>query len=87
MSQRYTKVDLEKIVYKQIENLNAMHDLLGIMKFQNDLIQNINQTLREEIGQFKRATSYVSNKKKVKIVIQKKGEKLSSFSFEDQIVR
>jgi hypothetical protein len=30
-----------------------MQDLLGIMKFQNDLIQNINQTLREEIGQFK----------------------------------
>mgnify|MGYP006939815329 FL=1 len=30
-----------------------MHDLLRIMKVQNDLIQNINQTLREEIGQFK----------------------------------
>ena len=53
MSKRYTKADLEEIVYKQLENLNAMHDLLGIMKFQNDLIQNINQTLREEIGQFK----------------------------------
>ena len=23
------------------------------MKFQNDLIQNVNQTLKEEIGQFK----------------------------------
>lgn len=53
MNKRYTKADLEQIVYKQLENLNAMHDLLGIMKFQNDLIQNINQTLREEIGQFK----------------------------------
>ena len=53
MSKRYTKADLEKIVYKQLENLNAMHDLLGIMKFQTDLTQNINQTLREEIGQFK----------------------------------
>ena len=53
MSKRYTKADLEEIVYKQLENLNAMHDLLGIMKFQNDLIKNINQTLREEIGQFK----------------------------------
>jgi hypothetical protein len=30
-----------------------MHDLLGIMKFQNDLIQNVNQTLKEEIDQFK----------------------------------
>ena len=53
MSRRYTKADLEEIVYKQLENLNAMHDLLSIMKIQNDLIQNINQTLREEIGQFK----------------------------------
>jgi len=31
-----------------------MHDLLRIMKVQNDLIQNINQTLSEEIGQFKK---------------------------------
>jgi hypothetical protein len=53
MSKRYTKADLEEIVYRQLENLNAMHDLLSIMKVQNDLIQNINQTLREEIGQFK----------------------------------
>ncbi len=53
MSKRYTKADLEQIVYKQLDNLNAMHDLLRIMKIQNDLIQNINQTLREEIGQFK----------------------------------
>jgi flagellar motor component MotA len=53
MSRRYTKADLEEIVYKQLDNLNAMHDLLRIMKVQNDLIQNINQTLREEIGQFK----------------------------------
>ncbi len=53
MSKRYTKAELEEIVYKQLENLNAMHDLLSIMKVQNDLIQSINQTLREEIGQFK----------------------------------
>jgi hypothetical protein len=53
MNRRYTKADLEKIVYKQLENLNAMHDLLGIMKFQNDLIQNVNQKLKEEMGQFK----------------------------------
>lgn len=53
MSKRYTKADLEQIVYKQLENLNAMHDLLSIMKVQNDLIQNINKTLKDEIGQFK----------------------------------
>lgn len=53
MSKRYTKANLETIVYKQLENLNAMHDLIGIMKFQNDLLQNLNKTLSEEIGEFK----------------------------------
>lgn len=66
MSKRYTKADLEQIVYKQLENLNAMHDLLGIMKFQNDLIHNINQTLREEIGQFKKQQVLYSTKRKLK---------------------
>jgi len=36
MRKRYTKADLEEIDYKQLENLNAMHDLLGIMTFQNE---------------------------------------------------
>lgn len=54
MKKRYTKAQLEEIVYTQLENLNAMNDLLAIMKLQNDLIQNINKTLREEIGQFKK---------------------------------
>ena len=53
MSTRYTKADLEQIVFKQLENLNAMHDLIGIMKFQNNLLQNLNKTLKEEIGEFK----------------------------------
>lgn len=64
MRKKYTKANLEEIVYKQLENLNAMHDLLSIMKFQNDLIQNINQTLREEIGQFKKQqVMYPTNRK------------------------
>jgi hypothetical protein len=37
MSSRYTKADFEKIVFFQLENLNAMHDLLSIMKHQNEL--------------------------------------------------
>jgi hypothetical protein len=53
MSRRYTKADLEQIVYTQLENLNAMHDLLNIMKVQNHLILKINKTLREEICQYK----------------------------------
>ncbi len=50
---KYTKADLEKIVFTQLENLNAMNDLLSIMKVQNELIQNANKKLRDEISEFK----------------------------------
>lgn len=50
---KYTKSDLEKIVFTQLENLNAMNDLLSIMKVQNELIQNANKKLRDEISEFK----------------------------------
>ncbi|MFD2567647.1 hypothetical protein [Pseudotenacibaculum haliotis] len=51
---RYTKADLEQIVYTQLENLNAMHDLLRIMKHQNELIENANKKLKDEIEDFKK---------------------------------
>lgn len=50
---KYTKADLEKIVFTQLENLNGMNDLLSIMKVQNELIQNANKKLRDEISEFK----------------------------------
>ena len=50
---KYTKADLEKIVFTQLENLNAMNDLLSIMKVQNELIQNANKKLKDEISEFK----------------------------------
>lgn len=53
MNMKYTKADLEEIVYMQLENLNAMHDLLQIMKFQNELIKNANKKLKDEISEFK----------------------------------
>ncbi|WP_420385397.1 hypothetical protein [Roseivirga sp.] len=49
----YTKADLEQIVYTQLENLNAMHDLLTIMKTQNELLEKANQKLSREISDFK----------------------------------
>ncbi|WP_200825130.1 hypothetical protein [Aquimarina sp. AU119] len=45
---KYTKADLEKIVYTQLDNLNAIHDLLRIMKLQNELIENANKKLKDE---------------------------------------
>lgn len=50
---RYTKTDLEELVSCQLENLNAMHDLLSIMKVQNELLHNTNKKLKEEISEFK----------------------------------
>lgn len=47
---KYTKAQLEEIVYCQLENLNAMHDLLRIMKHQNELLENANKKLSEEIS-------------------------------------
>jgi len=53
MNTRYTKADLEKIVSVQLENLNAMHDLLSIMKHQNELITSANKQLKDEMADFK----------------------------------
>ena len=53
MSRRYTKTDLEQIVSVQLENLNAMHDLLSIMKHQNELLNSANKKLKDEISEFK----------------------------------
>lgn len=50
---RYTKADLEELVSCQLENLNAMHDLLSIMKVQNELLNNANKKLKDEISEFK----------------------------------
>lgn len=50
---RYTKADLEAIVYCQLENLDAIHDLLRIMKTQNELLENANKKLKDEISDFK----------------------------------
>jgi len=53
MSRRYTKSNLEEIVSVQLENLNAMHDLLSIMKHQNGLLNSANKKLKDEITDFK----------------------------------
>ncbi len=55
---KYTKADLEKIVYTQLDNLNAIHDLLRIMKMQNELIENANKKLKDEVIDFKKRVNY-----------------------------
>ena len=53
MSTKYTKADLEELIGLQLENLNAIHDLLRIMKTQNELLHNANKKLAEEISDYK----------------------------------
>lgn len=53
MPTKYTKAQLEELVYAQLENLNAMHDLLRIIKTQNELLDNANKKLAEEISDYK----------------------------------
>lgn len=50
---RYSKADLEKIALTQLENLDAMHDLLSIMKQQNVLIEKANKKLKDDISVLK----------------------------------
>ena len=45
----YTKHDLESVVFTQLENLNAMNDLIGIMKTQNELLRAANEKIKREI--------------------------------------
>lgn len=60
----YTKADLEELVSCQLENLNAMHDLLSIMKVQNELLHNTNKKLKEEISEFKEKQFIYPTRKK-----------------------
>jgi len=53
MPYRYTKANLEQIVSMQYENLNAINDLLQIMKLQNELLESANKKLKGEITGFK----------------------------------
>lgn len=62
---KYTKAQLKEIVFCQLENLDAMHDLLRIMKVQNELLTNLNVKLSDAISGFKeRQVMYPTKKKR-----------------------
>ncbi|PIB35240.1 hypothetical protein BFP72_07440 [Reichenbachiella sp. 5M10] len=51
--------------HHQLENLNAMHDLLHIMKVQNELLDNANKKLSDEISEFKdKQVKYTTRRKR-----------------------
>lgn len=61
----YTKAELECIIMLQMENLNAMNDLVSIIKKQNELMVIANKKLTEEITAFnKKHYTYTVRKTK-----------------------
>lgn len=56
---KYTKEHLEQIVFTQLENLEAMGDMLKLIREQNELIKKYNIVLGEEIeGLYKKVKPY-----------------------------
>lgn len=56
---RYTKEHLEQIVLTQLDNLEAMGNLLRLIKEQNYLLAKHNDKLKEEIdGTYKKVKPY-----------------------------
>lgn len=50
MGFKYTKSDLEMIVYKQLANLEAMGERIKLLEKQNELLLKYNHKLMEELG-------------------------------------
>ena len=64
---RYTKEDLETLVFCQLENLNALSEQLELVKKQNELLVKINFELAGKLGQKKKKPApYPRLKKRVK---------------------
>lgn len=64
---RYTKEDLENLVFCQLENLNALSEQLELIKKQNELLVKINFELAGKLGQkVKKPLPYPKSNKRVK---------------------
>ena len=50
MTKKYTQSDLDQIVLTQLQNLNAIQDLLRIMKRQNELIEKAVWQLKDDLS-------------------------------------
>ena len=64
-SMKYTKVDLEYLVFKQLQNLNAQGEHIRLIKEQNELLVKHNHKLMSELSdKTKVPTPYPISKKK-----------------------
>ena len=61
---KYTKSQLEQIVINQLDNLNALQDLIRLLNEQNQLLEKANNKLNVEIDRLeKKHAVYVARKK------------------------
>jgi hypothetical protein len=59
---RYNKAELERIVVAQLDNLDAMNDLVAIMRTQNELLRKANERLESVVEEFgKKRYKFVRN--------------------------
>jgi len=63
---RYTKEHLEQIVLTQLDNLEAMNDLIASMKKQTELVTKINKKLEDEMNGVKKLVQYGTGRKRRK---------------------
>ena len=47
MDRKYTQDEVNQLLSLQLENLNVMHNLLGLMKLQNDLLVQVISRLNQ----------------------------------------
>lgn len=54
---RYTRDQMEEIIFIQLDNLNAIGEQAQLLKQQNELLNKVNQELREELIEYKKRNS------------------------------
>lgn len=50
MDRKYSQDEVNQLLSLQLENLNAMHELLRLMKLQNELLAQVSAKLYDEKG-------------------------------------
>ncbi len=58
-----TKEHLERIILTQLENLDAMHDYMIIVKKQTELVVQMNKKLERELSTVKDKVDYLTRRK------------------------
>ena len=59
---RYTRDQMEEIIFVQLDSLLALGEQSQLLKQQNELLHKVNQELREELVQYKKTKERASYK-------------------------